>query len=194
VSDITYLKTNSGWLYLTVILDLWDRTVIGWAFLEDREADHVCDALMMACTNHKPKSDLLFHSDRGVQYCSKEFRDALSAWCPQVGRSMSRKGNCWDNTCAESFFKTLKVEVDKVEGTRTKEEVRVEVFEYIELYCNKRRRHSTLGYAIPIALTHYSTGSGAGIKGRTHGFLPITGFFVWKINGVALCIRVGNFY
>jgi transposase InsO family protein len=121
------------------------------------EAGHVCDALMMACTNRKPKSGLLFHSDRGVQYCSKEFRDALAVWCPQVRQSMSRKGNCWDNACAESFFKTLKAEADKVEGRHSKEEVRVEVFEYIELYYNKRRRHSALGYAIPIALTHYGT-------------------------------------
>jgi transposase InsO family protein len=153
VSGITYLKTNNGWLYLTVILDLWDRNVIGWAFSEDMEAGHVCDALMMACTNRKPKSGLLFHSDRGVQYCSKEFRAALSAWCPQVGRSMSRKGNCWDNACVERFFKTLKTEVDKVEGMHTKEEVRVEVCEYMELYYNKRRRHSALGYALPIAVT-----------------------------------------
>jgi transposase InsO family protein len=80
------------------------------------EADHVCDALMTARTNHKPKSGLLFHSDRGVQYCSKEFRAALSAWCPQVKQNMSRKGNCWDNACAERFFKTLKAEADKLEG------------------------------------------------------------------------------
>ncbi|MDR2792628.1 MAG: integrase core domain-containing protein, partial [Treponema sp.] len=121
------------------------------------EAGHVCDALMTARTNRKQKSGLLFHSDRGVRYCGKEFRDAPSAWRPPVGRSMSRKGNCWDNACAESFFKTLKAEADKVEGRHPKEEVRVEVFEYIEPYYNKRRRHSALGYAIPIALTHYGT-------------------------------------
>ncbi|MDR2793861.1 MAG: DDE-type integrase/transposase/recombinase, partial [Treponema sp.] len=104
VSGITYLKTGGGRPYVTVILDLWDRSVIGRAFSEDGEAGHVCDALMTARTNRKPKSGLLFHSDRGVRYCSKEFRDALAVWCPQVRQSMSRKGNCWDNACAESFF------------------------------------------------------------------------------------------
>jgi transposase InsO family protein len=142
---------------VTVILDLWDRTVIGWACSEDREAGHVSDALMMACTNRKPKSGLLFHSDRGVPYCSKEFREMLSARCPQVRQRISRKGNCWDNACAERFFKTLKWEEDNLEGRHTKEEVRVEVFEYIELYYNKRRSHSALGYALPIALTHCNT-------------------------------------
>ncbi|MDR2792341.1 MAG: DDE-type integrase/transposase/recombinase, partial [Treponema sp.] len=93
----------NGWPYVTVILDLWDRSVVGWAFSEDMEAGHVCDALMMARTNRKPKSGLLFHSDRGVRYCGKEFRAALSARRPQVGRSMSRKGNRWDNACTEHF-------------------------------------------------------------------------------------------
>jgi transposase InsO family protein len=157
VSGITYLKTDNGWPYVTVILDLWDRSVIGRAFSEDMEAGHVCDALMTARTNREPKSGLLFHSDRGVQYCSKEFRAALSARRPQVGRSMSRKGNRRDNARAERFFKTLKAEADKVEGRHPKEEVRVEVCEYIEPYYNKRCRHSVLGYAIPIALTHYGT-------------------------------------
>ncbi|MDR2808823.1 MAG: hypothetical protein LBB43_07460 [Spirochaetaceae bacterium] len=107
---------------MTVILELWDRNVIGWAFSEDLEAGHVCDAFMMACTNRKPKSGLLFHSDRGVQYCSKEFRDVLSARCPQLRQSLNRKGNRWDNTCVESFFKTLKVETDKLERRYTKKE------------------------------------------------------------------------
>jgi transposase InsO family protein len=147
VSGITYLKTNNGWLYVTVILDLWDRSVVGRAFSEDMEAGHVCDALMTARTNRRPKSGLLFHSDRGVQYCGKEFRDALAARRPLVGRSMSRKRNCWDNACAERFFKALKAETDKVKGRQTKEEERVAVFEYIEPYYNKRRRHSALGYA-----------------------------------------------
>ncbi|MDR2793025.1 MAG: integrase core domain-containing protein, partial [Treponema sp.] len=121
------------------------------------EAGHVCDALMTARTNRKPKSGILFHSDRGVRYCGKEFRDAPAAWHPQVGRSMSRKGNRRDNARAESFFKTLKAEADKAEGRHSKEEVRVAVCEYMEPYYNKRRRPSALGYAIPIALTHYGT-------------------------------------
>ncbi|MDR2793107.1 MAG: IS3 family transposase, partial [Treponema sp.] len=94
-----------GWLYVTVILDLWDRSVIGRAFSEDREAGHVCDALMTARTNRKPKSGLLFHSDRGVRYCGKEFRAAPSARRPPVGRSMSRKGNRRDNARAERFLR-----------------------------------------------------------------------------------------
>ncbi|MDR2793857.1 MAG: integrase core domain-containing protein, partial [Treponema sp.] len=130
-----------------MIPDVWDRSVIGWAFSEDGEAGHVCDALMTARTNRGPKSGPLFHLDRRARDCGKEFRATLPARRPQAGRSMSRKGNRWDNACAESFFKTLKAEADKVEGRHSKEEVRVEVFEYIELYYNKRRRHSALGYA-----------------------------------------------
>jgi transposase InsO family protein len=103
VSGITYLKTDGGWPYVTVILDLWDRNVIGRAFSEDGEAGPVCDALMMARTNRKPKSGILFHSDRGVRYCGKEFRAAPSARHPPVGRSMSRKGNRRDNARAERF-------------------------------------------------------------------------------------------
>jgi putative transposase len=89
---------------VTVILDLWDRTVIGWAFSEDREAGHGGDALMMACTNRQPVEWLLFHSDQGVSYCSKEFREALSAWCPQVRQRMSRKGNCAGLRLCGAFF------------------------------------------------------------------------------------------
>ncbi|MDR2792602.1 MAG: hypothetical protein LBB61_02910, partial [Treponema sp.] len=102
-------------------------------------------ALMTARTNRKPKSGLLFHSDRGVRYCGKEFRDAPSAWRPPVGRSMSRKGNRRDKACAESFFKTLKAEANQAEGRQTKEEGRVEVCEYREPYYNKRRRDKRYG-------------------------------------------------
>lgn len=153
VSDITYLRTTSGWLYLTCILDLWDRKVIGWAFSDDMAAEHVCNAFRMAVSNRPPREGLLFHSDRGVQYCSEQFRSTLLKWCPTVRRSMSRKGNCWDNACAESFFKTLKWELDILEGRHTKMQVRTLVFEYIETYYNRRRRHSALGYATPLGLT-----------------------------------------
>ena len=157
VSDITYLRTTAGWLYLTVIIDLWDRKVIGWAFSEDLLAGHVGRALAMACGNRPPKAGLLFHSDRGVQYCSEEFRGTLGRMCPGVRQSMSRKGNCWDNACAESFFKTLKWEVDVLEGRHNKTQVKAAVFEYIEIYYNKKRRHSALGYATPLALTTNKT-------------------------------------
>ena len=153
VSDITYLRTLSGWLYLTVVIDLWDRKVIGWSMGKELTASSVCRALEMAVTNRIPLSGLIFHSDRGVQYCSEEFRTMLNRLCPSVRQSMSRKGNCWDNACAESFFKTLKVELDILDGKHTKKEVQTGVFEYIEIYYNRCRRHSALGYATPVALT-----------------------------------------
>jgi transposase InsO family protein len=153
VSDITYLRTSGEWLYLTVIIDVGDRKVIGWAFSDDLGTEHVCRALVMACGNRSPRAGLLFHSDRGVQYCSGEFRETLVRLCPTVRQSMSRKGNCWDNACAESFFKTLKGELEVLGGRHTKGEVKTAVFEYLEIYYNKKRRHSALGYATPVALT-----------------------------------------
>ena len=153
VSDITYLRTIFGWLYLTVVIDLWDRKVIGWSMGKELITEYVCRALEMAVKNRTPREGLIFHSDRGVQYCSEDFRAMLNRLCPSVRQSMSGKGNCWDNACAESFFKTLKVELDILEGNHNFKEVqRGGVFEYIEVYYNRCRRHSTLGYAIPIAL------------------------------------------
>lgn len=153
VSDITYISTNAGWLYLTVILDLWDRKVIGWNIASDLRSVNLCNALQMAVNNRDPSKGLIFHSDRGIQYCSEMFTSLLKTLCPGVRQSMSRKGNCWDNACAESFFKTLKWELDILNGKYSKQEVRTAIFEYIEIYYNRRRRHSALGYAIPIALT-----------------------------------------
>jgi transposase InsO family protein len=154
VSDITYLLTDSGWLYLTVVIDLWDRKVIGWSIAENLTAKYVCMALAMAVLNRPPREGLIFHSDRGVQYCSDEFRQSLYRLIPTARQSMSRKGNCWDNACAESFFKTLKIELDDLKRRCSKKQVKISVFEYIEAYYNRRRRHSALGYAIPIALPH----------------------------------------
>jgi len=153
VSDITYLYTSGGWLYLTVIIDLWDRKVIGWFIAETLEAKHVSMAFAMAVINRPPRYDLIFHSDQGVQYCSEEFRKTLNRLCPTACQSMSRKGNCWDNACAESFFKTLKVELADLKRRCNKNHIKTAVFDYIEVYYNRRRRHSALGYAIPIALT-----------------------------------------
>jgi transposase InsO family protein len=150
VSDITYLRTLSGWLYLSVIIDLFDRKVIGWAFSRSLQAeDTTAIALKMACKNRKPHEGLIFHSDRGIQYCAKAFCDKLRELCPSVRQSMSGKGNCWDNACAESFFKTLKVELDTLEGKHSEGEVRQSVFMYIEAYYNRVRRHSTLDYVAP---------------------------------------------
>jgi transposase InsO family protein len=153
VSDLTYLKTTQGWLYLCVIIDLWDRKVIGWSLATDMSAVHTVRALVMAAINRKPQHGLIFHSDRGIQYCSVEFRDALRHACPTVRQSMSRKGNCWDNACAESFFKTLKRELDGLGGRSTRKQVQLAVFEYIEVYYNRIRRHSTLGYRTPVAVS-----------------------------------------
>lgn len=153
VSDITYISTNAGWFYLTVIIDLWDRKAIGWNIAGDLRSINLCKALQMAVCNRTPKKGLIFHSDRGIQYCSEMFTQMLRTLCPGACQSMSRKGNCWDNACAESFFKTIKWELDILDGKHSKQEVRTAVFEYIEIYYNRRRRHSALGYAIPIALT-----------------------------------------
>jgi len=153
VSDITYLRTERGWLYLTVVLDLWDRKVIGWSMSREMLAEQVSQALVMAVKNRTPRKGLIFHSDRGVQYCSEEFRSTLKRLCPFVRQSMSKKGNCWDNACAESFFKTLKTELGILRGKYNYNQVRTAVFEYIEIYYNRCRRHSALGYATPLALT-----------------------------------------
>jgi len=153
VSDITYLHTTQGWLYLCVILDLWDRKVIGWSLATDMGAVHVVRALTMAHQNRQPAPDLIFHSDRGVQYCSIEFRQALLKACPTVRQSMSRKGNCWDNACAESFFKTLKRELSALNGRSTRKQTQLAVFEYIEAYYNRIRRHSALDYSTPISFS-----------------------------------------
>jgi transposase InsO family protein len=150
VSDITYLRTIAGWLYFTVIIDLFDRKVIGWSFSNNMETvNTTVAALKMAYKNRRAEKDLIFHSDRGVQYCAQLFRDTLHVMFPSVRQSMSRKGNCWDNACAESFFKTLKCELDTLEGKHSEMEVRQSVFMYIESYYNRIRLHSALDYVAP---------------------------------------------
>ena len=151
VSDITYLRTNGGdWVYLTIVLDLYDRKIIGWALSSDMETIHTTIiALEMAIKNRTPEEGLLFHSDRGVQYCAQSFRNILRERCPTVSQSMSRKGNCWDNACAESFFKTLKAELETLDGRHSEAEVRQSVFMYIEAYYNRIRMHSVLNYVAP---------------------------------------------
>jgi len=150
VSDITYLRTAGGWVYLTVVLDLFDRKIIGWALSGDMDTAHTsAAALRMAAHNRAPQNGLIFHSDRGVQYCAQSFRDLLRERCPAVRQSMSRKGNCWDNACAESFFKTLKRELETLDGRHSAAEVRQSVFWYIEAYYNRVRIHSALDYVAP---------------------------------------------
>ena len=150
VTDITYLRTVNGWVYLTVVIDLFDRKVIGWSLSDNLETQNTSImAFLMAVKNRLPKADLIFHSDRGVQYCAESFRDVMRKYCPGVRQSMSRKGNCWDNACAESFFKTLKTEEEKVTGKYSGNDVRQAVFFYIEGYYNSERIHSALDYLAP---------------------------------------------
>jgi putative transposase len=147
VTDITYLWTLEGWLYLAVILDLFSRRVVGWAMSERLERGVALDALQMALSDRQPPQGLLHHSDRGSQYASHEYQQLLAAH--GVLSSMSRKGNCWDNAVAESFFATLKLELVYQSRWRTRTQARSEVFEYIELFYNRQRRHSALGYLCP---------------------------------------------
>jgi transposase InsO family protein len=148
VTDITYLWTQEGWLYLAVILDLFSRAVVGWA-MSARITRHLTrQALTMALGRRRPPQGLLHHSDRGSQYASADYRRALRVH--GIVCSMSRRGNCWDNAVAESFFATVKVELAHDATWATRAHARGEVFEYIEQFYNGRRRHSALGYLSPI--------------------------------------------
>ncbi len=150
VSDITYIKTRQGWLYLTPVIDLGDRKVIGWALSETLNAvDTVVSAFKMAQKARPITQKLIFHSDRGVQYACHEFRSMLEK-NPLIIRSMSRKGNCWDNSVAESFFKTLKAECVYQHKFAHREQAALVVFEYIETWYNRKRQHSALGYLSPV--------------------------------------------
>jgi putative transposase len=149
VTDITYLATVEGWLYLAVVLDLFSRRVVGWA-TSDRLGEGVAlEALGMGLARRRPRPGLLHHSDRGSQYASAEYRAVLAGH--GMHRSMSGVGRCWDNAVAESFFATLKGELDTPGAWRTRAEAHRAVFTYIELFYNSERRHSTLGYLSPLA-------------------------------------------
>ncbi|MGQ7869777.1 IS3 family transposase [Sunxiuqinia sp. sy24] len=146
VSDITYIRTNKGWMYLTVIIDLFDRKVIGWAMSKGLSAEETCiPAWRMAVKNRPITNELIFHSDRGIQYACNAFTNLLERE-QLVVRSMSRKGNCWDNAVAESFFKTIKVELVYQRSFLDQEQAQLSLFRWIETWYNKRRRHSALGY------------------------------------------------
>ncbi|WP_240315472.1 IS3 family transposase [Aquimarina longa] len=150
VSDITYIKTNKGWLYLTTLIDLYDRQVIGWSLSTSLFTDQtIVPAWKMATSKRKIEAPLLFHSDRGVQYASKEFRKVVTT-NKLITQSMSRKANCWDNAVAESFFKTLKAELVYHHSFKTIQEAKTAVFDYIEVWYNRKRLHSSLGYKTPI--------------------------------------------
>jgi len=145
VSDITYIQTKEGFLYLTTVMDLYDRKIIGWGLSDTMSTEETSVAAWkMAIKNRKIADGLIFHSDRGVQYASKKFANTVEFY--GVTRSMSRKGNCWDNAVAESFFKSLKTELIYGNKLITKEKMKLEIFEYIEVWYNKKRRHSSLNY------------------------------------------------
>lgn len=147
VTDITYIPTREGWLYRAVVLDLATRRVVGWAMKSRLERSLAMDALMMALLRRQPDRGVLHHSDRGVQYACEDYRALLAQH--RLIPSMSRKGDCWDNAVAESFFATLEWELIERADWNTREEARADVFEYIEVWYNRRRRHSSLGYRSP---------------------------------------------
>lgn len=147
VSDITYIETSEGWLYLCIIMDLFSRMIVGWSMANHMRAELVCDAFNMACMRRNPGKGFIFHSDRGIQYASSAFRDLIKPW--ECIQSMSRKGDCWDNACAESFFHSLKTEEAYFHKYRTRDEAKKSIFKYIEVFYNRKRRHSHLGYKSP---------------------------------------------
>lgn len=149
VTDITYIPTGEGWLYLAVILDLYSRGIVGWAMSDRITQQLTLDALGMALARRRPREGLLHHSDRGSQYASGDYQTALGR--QGIVGSMSRRGDCWDNAVAESFFATLKVELVHDALWSTRAAARGAVFEYIEIFYNQQRRHSSLGFLSPLA-------------------------------------------
>jgi putative transposase len=149
VGDITYLPTGEGWLYLAVVLDLCSRAVVGWSMADHMRAELVTQALAMAICQRQPAAGLIMHTDRGSQYGADSYRQLLTQHGMQP--SMSRKGNCWDNAVAESFFHTLKTELIYLEDFDTREHAETAVFEYIEGFYNRQRCHSANGYLAPLA-------------------------------------------
>jgi putative transposase len=148
VADITYIQTKEGWLYLAAILDLYSRRIVGWAMSPRIDTTLVLKALGMALLHRNPPEDLLFHSDRGVQYASADYRRALSR--AGLVASMSRKGNCYDNASIESFWSTLKLELVYRRCFDTRAQARLQIFDYIETFYNRQRSHSALNYLSPV--------------------------------------------
>ena len=147
-SDITYLRTTEGWLYLAVVIDLYSRRVVGWSMRDNMKKGLVLEALEMALKSRKPGSGAIHHSDRGSQYCSKAYRAKLEA--AGLTSSMSRRANCYDNSVVESFFHTLKTEHVYFHTFQTKADAKSSIFEFIEVFYNRQRLHSTIGYVSPV--------------------------------------------
>ena len=148
VTDITYVRTGGGWLYLAVVIDLFSRMAVGWSMSTNIDTKLISRALLSAVLRRRPGPGLMHHSDRGVQYASAEYQRLLTK--NGMVCSMSRKGNCWDNAVAESFFSTLELELLDHEPFQTREQARTAIFEFIEAFYNRRRRHSSLGYRSPV--------------------------------------------
>ena len=159
VADVTYVPTREGWLYLAVVVDLFSRLVVGWSMAATMTSRLVVDALEMALSGRRPEgsSGLVAHSDRGSQYASEHYRRRLGE--ERITCSMSRRGNCWDNAPMESFFASLKKELVHDENYATRDEATASIFEYIEAFYNRVRRHSSLGYVAPAEFerTHNQT-------------------------------------
>ena len=147
VSDFTYLWTPEGWMYLAVVIDLFSRRVVGWSISKHMTKGFVIEAMKMAIRQRRPALGLIAHSDRGSQYCSHDYQKLLKD--NHIFCSMSKKGDCYDNACAETFFHSLKVEWIYGNSFRTREECRQSVIEYIEVFYNRQRLHSYLGYTTP---------------------------------------------
>lgn len=147
-SDITYLSTAEGWLYLAVIMDIYSRKIVGWSVSSRLTTELVNRALTMAVTHRDPSAGLIFHSDRGSQYTSESFRKLLKTY--RMVQSMSSSGNCYDNAITESFFHTLKTELIDLGNNKTREQTKQIIFQYIEIFYNRQRLHSALGYLSPV--------------------------------------------
>jgi putative transposase len=146
--DITYIWTGEGWLYLAVMIDLFSRMIVGWAMSDRIDQQLTTSALLMAFEKRQPGKSLLVHSDRGVQYAASDYRRLIADWSATA--SMSRKGNCYDNAVSESFFATLKKELVYRQQYQTRQQARTSVFEYLEVFYNRERLHSRLGYVSPV--------------------------------------------
>ena len=156
VTDITQLYTHEGWLYVAVVIDLYSRAVVGWSMQPHIRTELVLDAMLMAKWRRQPKQSVVIHSDQGSQFGS----DAFSRWCKENNfvTSMSRRGNCYDNAAMESFFSSLKKEKTRAKVYNTREELKAEIFDYIEVFYNRVRRHSYLNYLSPIQFEQQQLG------------------------------------
>jgi putative transposase len=155
VTDISYIDTLQGWLYLATVKDIFTKEIVGWATADNMRTELCIKALEGAVQRHRPPKGLLHHSDRGVQYCSKDYQNCLKKH--GILCSMSRKGNCYDNACAETFFGTIKCELLYHKKYTTRDEARKDIFWYIEIFYNRKRRHQAIGYMTPVGFKNKYT-------------------------------------